>query len=33
MNVRLVGYGKVVSQSVKPGVEIYRGGLVELKLN
>lgn len=33
MNVRLVGYGKVISQSVKPGVEIYKGGLVELKLN
>jgi cell division protein FtsI (penicillin-binding protein 3) len=32
MNVRLIGAGKIVKQSVKPGSQVYRGGLIELTL-
>lgn len=32
MNVRLIGVGKVVKQSIKAGSQIYRGGLIELTL-
>lgn len=32
MNVRLIGAGKIVKQSVKPGGQVYRGGLIELTL-
>ena len=32
MNVRLIGAGKIVKQSIKPGSQIYRGGLIELTL-
>ena len=33
MHVSLKGYGKVTKQSVFPGKQIYRGGLIELTLN
>ncbi len=33
MHVSLKGYGKVTKQSVVPGKQIYRGGLIELILN
>jgi len=32
MNVRLLGAGKIIKQSVKPGSQVYRGGLIELTL-
>ena len=32
MNVRLLGAGKIVKQSIVPGSQAYRGGLVELTL-
>lgn len=33
MHVSINGYGKVTKQSVAPGKQIYRGGLIELTLN
>jgi len=33
MHVSLKGYGKVTKQSVLPGNQIYKGGLIELTLN
>lgn len=33
MHVSLKGYGRVTKQSVAPGKQIYRGGLIELTLN
>lgn len=32
MNVRLIGAGKIVKQSVQPGSQVFRGGLIELTL-
>ncbi len=32
MNVRLLGAGKIIKQSIKPGSQVYRGGLIELTL-
>ena len=32
MNVRLIGAGKIVKQSIIPGTQVYRGGLIELTL-
>jgi cell division protein FtsI (penicillin-binding protein 3) len=32
MNVRLIGAGKIIKQSIKPGSQVYRGGLIELTL-
>jgi cell division protein FtsI (penicillin-binding protein 3) len=32
MNVRLIGAGKIVKQSINPGSQVYRGGLIELTL-
>lgn len=32
MNVRLIGAGKIMKQSIKPGSQVYRGGLIELTL-
>ena len=32
MSVRLIGAGKIIKQSIEPGTQVYRGGLVELTL-
>ena len=32
MSVRLIGAGKIVKQSIEPGIQVYRGGLIELTL-
>ncbi len=32
MVARVKGYGKVVSQSVKAGQEVYQGGVIEIVL-
>jgi hypothetical protein len=28
----LIGAGKIVKQSIEPGIQVYRGGLIELTL-
>jgi len=33
MHAHISGYGRVVSQSIPPGQEVFKGGIVELNLN